>query len=248
MHSCNTGKHHIKLLNFPDPGKPEQFFVHICVCFVRIILQPAAEKEFINNYLVKKSEFLTIPNIITSYRLVIDPVILYFIIADKERLFAIFLIINLLSDALDGFLARRLKQETEIGAKLDGFADNFTYLLAFIGIFVFRMEDIRPHMISFIVMISILVSTVIVSLIKFRKFPSYHLYSTKVGGYIEGGFFICLFTIGFITPYYYLVVAWAVMGAIECIIINLLIPEMRSDIKGLYWVIKERNNQKKISE
>lgn len=54
---------------------------------------------------MKKNEFLTIPNIITSYRLVIDPVILYFIIADKEVLFAIFLTINLLSDALDGFLA-----------------------------------------------------------------------------------------------------------------------------------------------
>ncbi|MRR19099.1 CDP-alcohol phosphatidyltransferase family protein [bacterium] len=197
---------------------------------------------------MKKSEFLTIPNIITSYRLIIDPVILYFIIADKENLFAIFLTINLLSDALDGFLARRLKQETEIGAKLDGFADNFTYVLAFVGIFVFRMEEIRPHMVSFVIMITMLVSTVIVSLIKFRKFPSYHLYTTKIGGYIEGGFFIVLFMLGFITPYYYLVVAWAIMGAIECIIINLMIPEMRSDIKGLYWVIKERMAQKKIPE
>jgi len=43
-------------------------------------------------------------------------------------------------------------------------------------------------------------------------------------------------------------VAWAIMGAIECIIINLMIPEMRSDIKGLYWVIKERSTYKKISE
>lgn len=197
---------------------------------------------------MKKSELLTIPNIITIYRLAIDPVILWFIIADKEILFSVFLIINLLSDALDGFLARKLKQETEIGAKLDGFADNFTYVLAFIGIFVFKMDDIRPHLISFTVMITMLVSTVIVSLIKFRKFPSYHLYTTKAGGYIEGGFFICLFTIGFITPYYYIVVAWAIMGAIECIIINLMIPEMRSDIKGLYWVIKERSTYKKISE
>jgi len=197
---------------------------------------------------MKKSELLTIPNIITLYRLVIDPVILWFIIADKEILFSVFLIINLLSDALDGFLARKLKQETEIGAKLDGFADNFTYVLAFIGIFVFKMDDIRPHLISFTVMITMLVSTVIVSLIKFRKFPSYHLYTTKAGGYIEGGFFICLFTIGFLTPYYYFVVAWAIMGAIECIIINLMIPEMRSDIKGLYWVIKERSANKNLSQ
>jgi cardiolipin synthase len=197
---------------------------------------------------MKKNEIWTIPNMISAYRLIIDPVILYFIISGKENLFAIFLTINLLSDALDGFLARKLKQETELGARLDGFADNFTYVLAFIGIFVFKMDDIRPHLVSFIIMITMLVSTVIVSLIKFRKFPSYHLYTTKIGGYIEGGFFICLFLIGFITPYYYFMVAWAIMGAIECIAINLLIPEMSSTIKGLYWVLKDRKAQKGLSE
>jgi len=197
---------------------------------------------------MKKNEIWTIPNMISAYRLIIDPVILYFIISGRENLFAIFLIINLLSDALDGFLARRLKQETELGARLDGFADNFTYVLAFIGIFVFKMDDIRPHLVSFIIMITMLVSTVIVSLIKFRKFPSYHLYTTKIGGYIEGGFFITLFTIGFITPYYYFMASWAIMGAIECIAINLLIPEMRADIKGLYWVLKEKKAKKELSE
>lgn len=197
---------------------------------------------------MKKNEIWTIPNMISAYRLIIDPVILYFIISGRENLFAIFLIINLLSDALDGFLARRLKQETELGARLDGFADNFTYVLAFIGIFVFKMDDIRPHMVSFIIMITMLVSTVIVSLIKFRKFPSYHLYTTKIGGYIEGIFFISLFTIGFITPYYYFMASWAIMGAIECIAINLLIPEMRTDIKGLYWVLKEKKAKKELPE
>ena len=197
---------------------------------------------------MKKTELWTIPNIISASRLIIDPLILYFIISGRENLYAIFLTINLVSDALDGFLARKLKQETELGAKLDGFADNFTYVLAFIGIFVFRMDDIRPHLVSFIIMVTMLVSTVIVSLIKFGKFPSYHLYTTKIGGYIEGIFFISLFTIGLIKPYYYFMVAWAIMGAIECIAINLLIPEMRSNIKGLYWLFKERKAQKDLTE
>ncbi len=221
--------------------EPVRIFVHICIVFIRIITSAPGSSGFQSNKnLMHRENFFTVPNMISSYRLLVFPLILYFIISGNEKLFAIFLIINLVSDFLDGFLARRLKQETEIGAKLDGFADNLTYVLAFIGIFVFRMDDIRPHLVSFIIMIVMLVSTVIVSLIKFRKFPSYHLYTTKVGGYIEGGFFIVLFTIGFITPYYYFMLAWAIMGAIECIAINLIIPEMRSDIKGLYWVIKER--------
>jgi cardiolipin synthase len=193
---------------------------------------------------MKKKEFWSIPNLITTYRLLMVPVILYFAISGREKLFAIFLVINLVSDIIDGYIARRFKMETEIGSRLDSFADNFNYVLAFIGFFVFKMDDFRPHIVSLIIFISMLILTVIVSLIKFRKFPSYHLYTTKVGGYIQGAFFICLFLIGFITPFYYFMVIWGIMGAIECIAIDLLIPEMRSNVKGLYWVLKERRAEK----
>lgn len=197
-----------------------------------------------NNYLVKKSEFLTIPNLITSYRLLAVPLILYFIITGNEKLFAIFLIISLVSDILDGVIARRFHMETELGAKLDSFADNFNYLLAFAGMIVFKMEDLRPHLPSFYVFIGMLVLTVIVSLIKFRKFPSFHLYITKIGGYIQGAFIIVLFTLGFYAPFYYFVIIWAVIGAIEHIAIQMIIPEMRSNVKGLYWVLMERKADK----
>jgi CDP-diacylglycerol--glycerol-3-phosphate 3-phosphatidyltransferase len=197
---------------------------------------------------MKKKEFWTIPNLITTYRLLMVPVILYFAISGREKLFAIFLVINLVSDIIDGYIARRFKMETETGAKLDSFADNFNYVLAFIGFFVFKMEDFRPHIVSLIIFLSMLVLTVIVPLIKFRRFPSYHLYTTKVGGYIQGAFFICLFTIGFITPFYYFMIVWGILGAIECIAIDMLIPEMRSNVKGLYWVLKERRAVKEQPE
>ncbi len=196
---------------------------------------------------MKRPDNLTIPNILSAYRLTAIPVIIFFIITGKESLYFIFMIINLLTDLLDGFLARRLKQETELGAKLDAFADNFTYLFAFIGIFVFKLDDIRPHLVSFIIMMVMLVSTVIIALIKFRKFPSYHLYSGQTGGYVEGAFFIVLFTVGFFPLFYYVMLTWAIVTAIECIAINLMIPEMRSDIKSLYQVIRERRAEKKQS-
>jgi len=189
---------------------------------------------------MKKDEFWTIPNVITSYRLFMDPVILYFIISGQERLFAIFLLINLLSDVLDGYIARKYKMETELGAKLDAFADYFTYLLVFIGLFVFKMDELREHLVSVIIFISMLVSTVIVSLIKFRKFHSYHTLIEKTGGYIQAFFFICLFTIGFVAPLYYFMIVLGILGAIETIAIDIIIPEMRSDILGIYWVLKEK--------
>jgi len=194
---------------------------------------------------MKKNEFWTIPNVITSYRLFMAPVILYFIISGQENLFAIFLVINLLTDVIDGYIARRFKMETEIGARLDAFADYFTYVLVFIGLFVFKMDDLRPYLVSAIIFISMLVLTVIVSLIRFRKFHSYHTIIEKSGGYVQAIFFICLFTIGLIAPLYYFMIVLGILGAIETIAIDMLLPEMRSDTLGLYWVIKERKAEKK---
>src|SRR5665647_142124 len=194
---------------------------------------------------MKKNEFWTIPNVITSYRLFMAPIILYFIISGQENLFAIFLVINLLTDAIDGYIARRFKMETEIGARLDAVADYFTYILVFIGLFVFKLDDLSPYLVSAIIFISMLVLTVIVSLIKFRKFHSYHTIIEKSGGYVQAVFFICLFSIGLIAPLYYFMIVFGILGAIETIVIDILIPEMRSDILGLYWVLKERKAENK---
>jgi CDP-diacylglycerol--glycerol-3-phosphate 3-phosphatidyltransferase len=71
---------------------------------------------------------------------------------------------------------------------------------------------------------------------------------TKIGGYISGFFFVCLFMLGFFAPLYYLVIVWGILGAIEHIAIQMVIPEMRSNVKGLYWVLKEKTNVKKQSE
>lgn len=191
-----------------------------------------------------KEKVLNIPNLLSLYRLAAFPLILWFIYKDKESLFTIFIIINFLTDIADGFIARRFKMETEFGARLDSIADNLTYVLAFLAIFRFRLQDFSPYIVSFLIFIGFLVLTVIVALIKFRKLPSFHLYITKVGGYIQGAFLIALFTIGFIPALYYFMIIWGITGAIEHITIQLLIPEMRSNVKGIYWILKERKEQK----
>ncbi|HHV02628.1 MAG: CDP-alcohol phosphatidyltransferase family protein [Bacteroidales bacterium] len=190
-----------------------------------------------------RKQIFTIPNVLSFYRLLAFPFILWFIISGKECLYAIFLIINLVTDFLDGLIARAFKQETELGAKLDSFADNLTYILAFTGLFVFKGNDFTPHLISFLIFIAFLVGSVVMSLIRFRTTPSFHLYSTKISGYIQAAFFICLFTVGFITAFYYFMIAWGIMAAIEHMIIQLIIPQMRSNVRGLYWVLKEKKKK-----
>jgi len=39
------------------------------------------------------------------------------------------------------------------------------------------------------------------------------------------------------------VIAWGIIGALEHIAIQMVIPEMRSNVRGLYWVLKERHKR-----
>ncbi len=189
---------------------------------------------------MKRKDIFTIPNLLGFYRLFMFPVILYFILSGKESLFAIFLVINLFTDVADGIIARRFNMVSEFGAKLDALADNFTYFLAFLGLIVFKINEFMPHIVSFSIWCCLMVFLVVLSLIRFKGFTSFHLYSFKIGGYIQGAFFILLFAYGFITPLYYFMVVLGIGAAIEHISIQLLLKETRSNAKGLYWVLKER--------
>lgn len=192
---------------------------------------------------MQKQKIITIPNILSFYRVLSFPLVLFFILTNREFLFAIFLIINLVTDVLDGMIARMFNMQTEFGARLDSMADYLTYLLAITGILIFKSAEFAPHLSSFLFYVGLLILSVCLSLIKFKRLPSLHLYSWKIGGYIQGIFLVVLFGYEFVTPLYYFMIGWSILSALEHIVIQLLIPRMISNAKGLYWVISSKNNK-----
>ena len=66
---------------------------------------------------------MSIPNLITLGRILLVPVVVWAITAGEMRAaFALFLAAGV-TDAVDGFLAKRFKMQTELGAYLDPLAD-----------------------------------------------------------------------------------------------------------------------------
>ena len=187
---------------------------------------------------------LNIPNILSLYRLLSFPVVLYLALNGHERLFVVLLCINLVTDILDGLIARVFHMTTEIGAKIDSLADTGTYILAFLGIWLFKWNDFAPHAWSFLSFFGLFVGSHVLALIKFGRFPSLHLYSWKIGGYIQGFFFFVLFVFGFNTTFYYVMVTWGILAFTEHIVIQLLLTNLKSNAKGLYWVLRDMDRSK----
>jgi cardiolipin synthase (CMP-forming) len=77
---------------------------------------------------------LSIPNIITLGRIILVPVIVWAIVSSQmEIAFAIFVIAGI-SDAVDGFLAKRFNMTSELGALLDPLADKALLVSIFVSL------------------------------------------------------------------------------------------------------------------
>ena len=80
---------------------------------------------FLENW---KKELFTVPNLLSLLRLVLLPVYLGAYLRSKYLTAGGILLLSCLTDLLDGFLARKLHQVTDLGKVLDPLADKVTQL------------------------------------------------------------------------------------------------------------------------
>lgn len=74
----------------------------------------------------KREQTLNIPNTLTTLRVIITLIILYGIFSGfKLTLLAVLFIVGMLTDWLDGSIARRFNKKTRFGRKFDMIADRF---------------------------------------------------------------------------------------------------------------------------
>ena len=194
---------------------------------------------------VKGENILNVPNLLSFYRLVISPFLLYLVLSGHEKLFAVFFCISLITDVLDGNIARIFKLQTRFGAALDNLADISTYILAFIGMFIFKWNDINPHAWIFYLFLIVLLLSYIVAYVRFHKIPGLHLFTVVTSGYAQGIFIFILFASGFYAWLFYTAVILGIVGYIEKIIVLMRLDDIRPGVKGLYWLIREQGKNRK---
>lgn len=92
------------------------------------------------------NSILTIPNLLTFLRMALIPVFASLLFYGYGGMALLVFLIAGLSDGVDGFIARRFKQESELGTILDPIADKLLMTSAFILLTMPNVLQPSPHL------------------------------------------------------------------------------------------------------
>jgi len=185
---------------------------------------------------------VNVPNAISFARLLAVPCMVFCAVTGKERLFAWIILGSLVSDILDGLVARAFHCESRFGAILDGMADMGMYLSAVTGLFTFHLDFIIEKKIAIGLILLFYSIEKMKTFYHHRKFfNAFHTYCSKATAYLQGAFVVTLFFRGFVSWLFYPAMIVGILANIEEMLLTSFVKEYAHDVKGLYWVLKKRN-------
>jgi CDP-diacylglycerol--glycerol-3-phosphate 3-phosphatidyltransferase len=181
-----------------------------------------------------------VPNAISSARLCATSVLLASVVLHRVELFNWLLLACLLSDILDGVIARAFHLTSKLGASLDSIADVLTMLIGTLGLVVFQRTFVSGHYRELLLLVAFYCAEVIASLWRYGKLSSFHTLLARVAAYMAGIFVMSLFFWGYHGWLFYMTVIVYVAELSEEMVLIYLLPEWRSDVGGLVRVLNGR--------
>jgi len=150
--------------------------------------------------------------------------------------------VSFFTDMIDGYLARKFKVTSILGTKLDSIGDDLTVLVGLIALFVLKLEFIKQHVIIFIILLVLFFVQTTYAFIRYGKMTNFHTYLAKTAALLQGVFLILVFFTE--EPSLILFYAATIVTMLELteeiILVNLL-PQWKTNVKGIFWVLK--NNE-----
>ena len=182
------------------------------------------------------------------YRLAAAPILLVLLWFFEREIFSWFLLISYSTDAIDGFLARKLKITSPRGSQLDSMGDQITLIIGLIGLFVFENEFIRENLVLIIIAFIPYIIQMLIAYLKYGKATAFHTYLAKLSAIIQSAFI--LWSLFFSPEYtlFYVMIAIGLLETFEEIALIFMYDKWASDIKGIYWALRDKKRLKNTNK
>ena len=182
------------------------------------------------------------------YRISIAPFLLILIWIDERLFFTWLLLISYSTDAIDGYLARKLKITSARGAQLDSLGDQLTLIIGFIGLIYFETDFIKTNFVIITIAFTPYIIQMIMAYAKYGKATSFHTYLAKLSAILQSVFI--LWSLFFDPDYalFYIMICVSILETIEEITLIFMYAHWVSDVKGIYWALKDKRRLKKTQK
>jgi len=179
------------------------------------------------------------------YRIFAAPFLLILIWFDLRLIFTWLLLISYCTDAIDGYLARKLKITSPRGSQLDSFGDQITLLVGLIGLFYFEANFIKANLIIIIIAFVPYIIQMLIAYLKYAKATAFHTYLAKLSAVLQSIFI--LWSLFFSPDYtlFYLMIVIGLLETFEEIALIYMYDNWASDVKGIYWALRDKRRLKK---
>jgi phosphatidylglycerophosphate synthase len=180
------------------------------------------------------------------YRIFAAPFLLLLIWFDVQLIFTWFLLISYLTDAIDGFLARRLKITSARGSQLDSFGDQITLIIGLIALFHFENEFIITNLTIILIAFIPYIIQMLIAFYKYGKATAFHTYLAKTSAVIQSVFI--LWSLFFNPEYslFYIMISIGVLETIEEVSLIFMYDNWISDVKSIFLALKDKRRIKNI--
>jgi cardiolipin synthase len=191
--------------------------------------------------MIKNSYYII--NGITLYRMIAAPFLIYLAFTRQFGLFKWLLAFSFFTDAIDGYLARRYQMNSVIGARIDSVADDLTIVASIIGIYLQNPAFLLKEIVAILILLALYLLQNILAFVKYRRVTSFHTYLAKIAAICQGIFLIVFFFLPQPVHWlFYMTLILTVTDLIEEILLIWLLPHYKVNVKGLYWLKKEKES------
>lgn len=182
-----------------------------------------------------------LPWALVGLRLALAPIVLLAgVLAARPAVFAACLAGALLSDVLDGVLARRLGVATEGLRRLDSAVDTVFYACALSAALLLVPQLLRPHLFALWALIALEIARYLLDWWKFGKEASYHMWSSKAWGLLLfAGMWSLLVQRSGGRPVS-LAIAWGLLADLEGVAISIVLRRWHADVPTLLHALRLR--------
>lgn len=174
------------------------------------------------------------------YRIIAVPFLLLILWFGNRNLFSWMLLLSYSTDAIDGFLARKLKITSARGSQLDSFGDQLTLLAGFIGLLIFENQFIRDNYQWILIPLTLYLIQMLIAYRKYGKATAFHTYLAKLSAVIQALFILWLLFFGAVYWLFYVMIIIGIIETIEEILLIFLYPKWVAGVKGYYWAKKDK--------